>query len=146
MDLQEVLTRPAEFRYQLLDRMRSDCDYHLGNGRVFGSHLWAGNVPDQIKIMKAIWNSFEEKPEWLTWERIEEYEKKMTEGTYLKKGDWVETPRFLRVQIKEVLFRSDAREQGFTEPTHYWDDPNYDIFGKSIGENRMIFAAVPKFE
>jgi hypothetical protein len=29
--------------------------------------------------MKALWNSFseEDKPEWLTWEEIEEYERMM---------------------------------------------------------------------
>ena len=29
--------------------------------------------------MKAIWNSFseDEKPEWLTWEKIEKYEEEM---------------------------------------------------------------------
>ena len=61
MDLNEVLTRGEKFRYQLLDRMRSDCDYYLGNGRIYGNHLWAGNVPEQIEYMKAIWNSFSGK-------------------------------------------------------------------------------------
>jgi len=145
MDLNTVLERDEKFRYQLLDRMRSDCDYYLGNGRVFGNHLWAGTVPEQIKAMKAIWNSFEEKPEWLTWAQIEDYEKKMTETTYMKKGDIVETPRFLNVKIEDVLPRICAREQGFTEPTHY-NDPNYDIFGKHIGKDEMIFAAVIKYE
>jgi len=129
----------------MLDRMRTDCAYYLGNGRIFGNHLWAGNVSDQIEYMKAIWESFDEKPEWLTWEQIEAYEKKMTESTYLKRGDYVETPRFLRVKVSEILFRNDAREQGFTEPMHY-ENPDYDIFGKCLGENRMVFAAVLKYE
>jgi len=62
----------------------------------------------------------------------------------MQKGDWVKTPRFLRVEIKDVLTPKEAREQGFVEPTHYWDDPDYDIFGKHIDTNRMIFAAVIK--
>lgn len=67
------------FRYMLLDRMRGDCDYFLGNGRIYGNHLWAGNVPDQIGYMKALWESFPEngKPEWLTMEQILDYEQKM---------------------------------------------------------------------
>ncbi len=68
------------FRYMLLDRMRSDCDYFLGNGRIYGgNHLWAGNVPDQVGYMKALWKSFPEdgKPEWLTLEQILDYEQKM---------------------------------------------------------------------
>ena len=153
MDLQTILTREKSFRYQLLDRMRGDCDYYLGNGRIFGHNLWAGNVEEQIEHMKAIWNSFsgeegEEKPEWLTWEKIEEYEKEMLTYPHLKKGDFVDTPRFLRVEISAILLSSEAScacgcEPGFTEPTHY-EHPYYDIFGKHIGENRMTFAAILK--
>ena len=58
----------------------------------------------------------------------------------MKKGDWVNTPRFLKVQIEDVLTPEQAREQGYTEPTHYRGE--YDIRGKHIGTNRMIFAAV----
>ena len=67
------------FRYMLLDRMRSDCDYFLGNGQIYGNHLWAGNVTGQIGYMKALWESFPEdgKPEWLTMEQILNYEKEM---------------------------------------------------------------------
>jgi len=69
----------SRFRYMLLDRMRGDCDYFLGNGRIYGSHLWAGNVQDQIGYMRAIWESFPEdgKPEWLTMEQISDYEREM---------------------------------------------------------------------
>jgi hypothetical protein len=62
----------------------------------------------------------------------------------MKKGDWVETPRFLKVKIQDVLAPDEAREKGYTEPTHYWDDSEYDIFGKTTGHNRMQFAAVKK--
>lgn len=67
------------FRYMLLDRMRGDCDYFLGNGQIYGNHLWAGNVTDQIGYMKALWDSFPEngKPEWLTMEQILDYEERM---------------------------------------------------------------------
>lgn len=69
----------AKFRYMLLDRMRSDCDYLLGYGRGCANHLWAGNVTDQIGYMKALWNSFsaDAKPEWLTMEQIINYEQQM---------------------------------------------------------------------
>ena len=39
--------------------------------------LWAGNVKEQIKTMKDIWNSLKVKPEWLTMEQIETWEKEM---------------------------------------------------------------------
>ena len=155
MDLNTILERDKSFRYQLLDRMRSDCDFYLGHGRFGGNHLWAGTVEEQIEHMKAIWNSFSEekgegKPEWLTWEKIEWYEQEMLTYPHLKKGDYVETPRFLRVKISEILLPSQCRcpcgcEPGFTEPTHY-EHPYYDIFGKHVGENRMIFAAVLKYK
>lgn len=79
-DLKWILSRDERFRYQLLDRMRMDCDYYLGNGQIYGNHLWAGTEQEQIEYMKDIWNSFPEdgKPEWLTYEQILEYEEKMT--------------------------------------------------------------------
>jgi len=58
----------------------------------------------------------------------------------MKKGDWVQTPRFCGVRIEDVLTPEQAREQGYTEPTHY--DGKYEILGKSTGLNRMVFAAV----
>ena len=69
------------FRYQLLDRLRQDCNYYFGNGGKNPKNLWAGDETIQIKTMKDIWNSFpdEDKPEWLTWEEILNYEKRMCE-------------------------------------------------------------------
>jgi hypothetical protein len=34
-------------------------------------------VDDHIEMMKKIWNGFQEKPEWLSMEQIEDYERKM---------------------------------------------------------------------
>lgn len=69
------------FKYMLLDRMKQDCNYYLGNGNRLKKFLWANDESEHIKNMKALWNSFSEdkKPEWLTMEEIEEYEKKMTD-------------------------------------------------------------------
>jgi hypothetical protein len=62
----------------------------------------------------------------------------------IKAGDYVKTPRFLRVEIQKV-FKSEAnaRKQGYTEPTHY-DNDKYGIAGKHKGTNRMEFAAYEK--
>lgn len=70
-----------KFRYMMLSRTKQDCDYFLGYGNRSINHLWAGGVQNQIENMKAIWNTFpeEDKPEWLTWEDILEYEKRMME-------------------------------------------------------------------
>lgn len=67
----------SEYNYMLLSRLKSDCDYFLGNGNRYEKHLWAGNVDDQIAKMKELYNKLPEKPEWLTMEDIENYEKEM---------------------------------------------------------------------
>lgn len=62
----------------------------------------------------------------------------------MKKGDYVMTPRFCTVQITEVYTNSfAAKEAGYTEPTHYMNE-EWDIRGKSLGVNRMQFAAIRK--
>lgn len=72
-----------EYNYMLLDRLKQDCDYFLGNGNRNPKYLWAGSVDDQIAKMKELWNSFPdgEKPEWLSMEDIEDYENEMTDTT-----------------------------------------------------------------
>jgi len=79
-DLDWILGRDESFRYQMLDRMRMDCKYYLGNGHKNRNQLWTGNEGEQIEYMKAIWNSFpkEGKPEWLTYEQILEFDNLMT--------------------------------------------------------------------
>lgn len=72
---------PHRFNYMLLGRLESDCKYFLGFGNRNESRLWAGSVKEQIEKMKELHNSFPEgeKPEWLTYEGILEYEKLMSE-------------------------------------------------------------------
>ena len=74
-----IATNDEKYRYMLLDRMRTDCAYFLGNGNRHVKYLWAGNVEDQITCMKMLWNSFKpgDKPEWLTMADIESFEKCM---------------------------------------------------------------------
>lgn len=62
----------------------------------------------------------------------------------IKVGDYVRTPRFLNVRIENVFSsEEDMRKAGYTEPTHFVD-PDYVVRGKSIGINRMVFAAAKK--
>lgn len=67
------------FRYMLLDRMRSDCDYYLGFGNRNPKHLSSNSIEIHIQKMKDLWNSFpdDKKPEWLTYEQILQYETQM---------------------------------------------------------------------
>lgn len=78
-ELDEILKSEPRFRYMLLSRLQTDCEYYLGYGYRNERKLWAGNVRDHIWYMKAIWNSFPkgEKPQWLSMEQIEKYEKEM---------------------------------------------------------------------
>ena len=79
--INDLLHKEDTFRYQMLSRLQMDCDYFLGNGNRADKHLWAGNVPDHIKIMRALYNSFsdDKKPEWISMEDIDNYEKEMTD-------------------------------------------------------------------
>lgn len=65
--------------YMLLSRLESDCKYYLGNGNRNEKVLWAGSVDKQIAKMKELWNNFPDdmKPEWLSMEDIENYEREM---------------------------------------------------------------------
>ena len=74
--------KDATFRYMMLDRLRVDCEYFLGNGNRNEKHLWAGDVERHIKLMKDLYNSFEEKPEWISMKDIENYEKRMGDKSY----------------------------------------------------------------
>lgn len=64
------------FRYQMLDRLRSDCNYYLGYGNRSANALWArGDEAGQILHMVALYQSFpdDKKPEWLTADDIESF-------------------------------------------------------------------------
>ena len=67
------------FKYMLLDRMKSDCEYFLCFGNQLNKYLWSGDPKDHIEDMRALYNSFPEdkKPEWLTPGQIQEYENLM---------------------------------------------------------------------
>ncbi len=68
-----------EFRYMMLSRLQMDCKAFLGSSNGGGNekHLWALNVEEHVQEMKDIFNSLDEKPEWLSLEEIETFEKDM---------------------------------------------------------------------
>lgn len=74
-----ILNSEPRYRYMLLDRLRTDCEYYLGNGNRNPKNLWAGSEVEQINAMKLLWHLFskEDKPDWLTFDDILEYQKKM---------------------------------------------------------------------
>lgn len=72
--------------YQMLGRLQSDCESFLYNKTGSESRLWAGSVEEQITEMKKLYNQLPAngKPEWLSYDDILEYEKKMLEIKYPK--------------------------------------------------------------
>lgn len=81
----------ASFYYQLLDRLRSDCDYFLGNGNRLDKYLWAGDRYDHIKLMMELYNYLSvkfERPEWISWNDIYKYSLKIC-GSELDAGHTV---------------------------------------------------------
>lgn len=110
----EAEENPQEFEYRMLARLKSDCDYYLGNGNRNAEHsLWAKNEDGQIAKMREIYNQLKEKPEWLSEEDINNYAKEMgvidlpstTDGTAEK-------------EIQDMLDRAEKRsKEGLTEST-----------------------------
>lgn len=80
LDFNEV-SEENKFNYQMLSRLQQDCEYYLGWGSRNTKGLYYHDVKEQIQAMKNLWNGFANdcKPQWLTMEQIEEYEKAMTE-------------------------------------------------------------------
>ena len=78
----EKIERENKFNYMLLSRLQSDCDGFLSprDCRYKDPNIiWGGNVADHIAKMKELWNAIPEvvKPQWISWEQILDYEKKM---------------------------------------------------------------------
>lgn len=75
----DIMQRDSRFRYMLLSRLQSDCEYYLNYGNRHSKCLWAGNEERQIDFMIKLHDSFnaDEKPQWLTMDKIKEYEKEM---------------------------------------------------------------------
>jgi len=68
-----------EFSYMMLGRLKSDVDTFLNSEYPNEKHLWALNKVDQIAEMKKLYNKIIHKPEWLSMDEIEKYEKQLGE-------------------------------------------------------------------
>lgn len=77
--MDDLLRHEMRFRYMILDRMRCDCLFYLGNGHRLKKYLWAGDEKLHIEVMRALHNSFPEgeKPEWLSLDDIDNFEREM---------------------------------------------------------------------
>lgn len=73
---------PHQHKYMMLNRLQSDCDYFLGNGKGSEKVLYYDSVEEHISEMKKLWNELDIKPEWLSLEDIDDYEEKMLNYSY----------------------------------------------------------------
>ena len=70
------------YTYMMLDRLRTDVEYVTGEygGKGAMNQLWYNGDPKKhIALMKELHNGLKEKPQWLSMDKINEYEKKLKE-------------------------------------------------------------------
>ena len=78
--LNDITKSSIEFQYSMLGRLKTDCEYFLGNGNRHVKHLWALDASDHVGLVKALFNHLEsngKKIEWLSIEDILKFEKEM---------------------------------------------------------------------
>lgn len=143
-----------EFEYQLLDRLRSDCDYVLNtyyrpdmqenisreerklNQRV----LWASNAKDQIAKMKELYRKLKVKPEWITLEDIAEYERKFKEilgKDYRGAHEYVGASTDFTVDMwygDKFMPKKYGADAWFSDADCVYRGNIYDDNGKAIGD------------
>lgn len=134
----DLLSKDDTFRYMMLDRLKTDCNYFLGNGNRNEKHLWAGDVDEQIKLMKDLYNSFEEKPEWISMEDIENFEKQMKEtNESLNEENWDEIYTNFLKDLPQTL-KSTFEDISETDGIVYINDegfPDNTIFIEPIEDS-----------
>ncbi len=133
------------FEYQLLDRLRTGCNYFLGAGGRSEKHLWAGSVYAQIAKMRELYELPPEKPEWLTKEAIDSYAERMA-------------PRYLVVVYHhsengfdekldyQTLAEAEKAAQGYVAGTMEMDGFAYDgaaVYDQQEHKYLRIFGKYP---
>lgn len=74
-----LIPRFVQHDLMMLGRLRSDCDYYLGNGNRYAKNLWARDEKRQIAEMRNLLANIpaEYRNGCITSEEIDEYERKM---------------------------------------------------------------------
>jgi len=123
--------------YMMLSRLQMDCEYYLGFGNRVEKYLWGLNVPDHIAEMKKLWNSLpaDAKPEWLTMEQIETYEKDMLNPQgEVRNGEVAVDDEYLNTDTKKHFFVTNVDADG-------WVTINSEKGSKSIQTQDILSAA-----
>ena len=82
----EKRMKQYQFQYMMLGRLIGDCRGFFGNGREADSDdcryknecfIWGKSIKVLVAEVKKLWLQIPEdiKPEWMTWEEVEEFEK-----------------------------------------------------------------------
>lgn len=124
---QEQLTETRDYsaEYQLLDRLRSDCEYFLGAGQRSEKHLWAGNVRSQIAKMRELYDTLPNKPEWLTQEAIDSYADRMAPPYLVVAYHHLENGFDEKLDY-QTLEEAEKAAQGYVDGTMEGDGFAYD--------------------
>ena len=137
-----------EHEYRLLSRCKQDCEYFLGYGGRCDKHLWAGNPKDHIAKMRELYSIVPEKPEWLSLEQIDEYERRMlaeegekitisariTHTVEMKKSDFVKLLEFSKnrnpseeeeTELNQLIEKYFGKSEGYI-PDCWIEDVAFD--------------------
>lgn len=69
----DIESHDEQFKYMLLNRLQTDCEYYLNYGNSNEIRLWGETVEMHIEYMYIIYDSLKIKPEWLTEQQIKVY-------------------------------------------------------------------------
>ena len=124
--------------YQLLDRLRADCEYFLGAGNRAEKHLWAGSVYAQIVKMRELYDVLPQKPEWLTEKMIDDYADRMAPQYEVVAYHHFENG-FDEKQNYQTLEEAEKAAQGYVAGTMESDGFAYDGAAVyDLRENRYL--------
>ena len=124
--------------YQLLDRLRADCEYFLGAGNRAEKHLWAGSVYAQIVKMRELYDALPQKPEWLTEKMIDDYADRMAPQYEVVAYHHFENG-FDEKQNYQTLEEAEKAAQGYVAGTMESDGFAYDGAAVyDLRENRYL--------
>lgn len=142
------MTEQDSYNYQLLSRLRSDCDYYLGACAEHGvdmvdaqKHLWAGSVEAQVSKMRELYALLPEPPEWLSADGIDRYARDMLSARDVQRGT-VPAPWNDRLIVLDTVRDKNGREtallfnpgnhhtpfvvaDGYDPATHHWSSGSY---------------------
>ena len=129
--MENILKGSLEFRYQMLGRMKADCDYFLGLGNRCEERLWSKDVKKQIANMTALYNSFSdtEKPNGISMRDIKMYEYLMTSNgrVFVEEADSTGKYKGWCYREKSVVEEATGKQFTLTQPVDIFNEDTYGV-------------------